>query len=229
MILSESFTKLDRGVNYVYFPPHTDYAPGYRPSSFFDELRVSKEDMKQPLGLSYVLYHHDTSEGAFCYADGSHNLQAHRGGLLSDYSTEEQAEILKTWTRLDGKAGDLVLFDPRGFHGQDQPTTTSRYSTITRFWRTDVFGRRQARPVPVYTMDLEGLSPRQLRVLGIGASSLTPLEHDHHAGFKKQRRAYAIATKLIEHSYDLRYLRKRLAPLRSTVKRILGRGSAVRR
>ena len=101
VILSESFTKLDRGVNYVYFPPHTDYAPGYRPSSFFDELRVSKEDMKQPLGLSYVLYHHDTSEGAFCYADGSHNLQAHRGGLLSDYSTEEQAEILKTWTRSD--------------------------------------------------------------------------------------------------------------------------------
>ena len=141
--------------------------------------------------------------------------------MIWDYGPDEQDEIRKHWVRIDGQAGDLVLFDPRGFHGQDQPTCKSRFATVSRFWRTDVFGRRQVRPVPVYTMDLQGLTDRQLRTLGIGAPSLTPLEHDHHAGFKKRQLPYKLAVTLIEHSYDLRYLRRRVQPLRSAVKRML--------
>ncbi len=224
VILSESFTKLDRGVDYVYFPTHTDYAPGYRPSSHYDEISLTREDMELPLGLSYALYHHDTTEGAFCFCAGSHKLYAFRGGMLTDYPKDEQAEIRSTWTRLDGRAGDMVLFDPRGFHGQDQPTTKSRIATISRFWRTDIFGRRQARPVPVYTMDLEGLTDRQLRVLGIGAQSLTPLQFDHHGGFRKRKRAYRLAINLIEHAYDIDHLKRRLQPLRSAAKRLLRPG-----
>ncbi len=228
VVLSESFTKLDRSVDYVYFPPHSDYMPDYRPSSHFDKIRATAEDMKHPLGLSYVLYHHDTTAGAFCYCAGSHKLGAHRGCQVTDYPEDERRAIMSTWTRLDGRKGDIVVFDPRGFHGQDQPSAANRYVTISRFWRTDIFGYHQARPLPVYTMDLAGLSERQLSVLGIGAQSLTPLEFDHHAGFKKRRRAYAIVTKLIEHAYDLDYAKKRLQPLRSRLRRLLRPGTGAK-
>ena len=122
VVVSESFTKLDRSVDYVYFPAHADYFQGYRsnPASGLDGL--SAELMAEPLGLSHVVYHHDTSSGAFCYAAGSHKHGARLGGMLYDYPEEEQAQVLSSWTRVDGKAGDMVLFDPRGFHGQDQPS-----------------------------------------------------------------------------------------------------------
>lgn len=212
VVVSESFTKLDRAVDYVYFPPHADYFEGYRSNPASDLEGLSPELMAGPLGLSFVMYHHDTSSGAFCYAAGTHKLGQRHGGMIYYYPEDEQERIMESWTRLDGRAGDVVLFDPRGFHGQDQPSHADRYVSITRYWRTDIFGRRQHRPMPVYVNDLAGFSERQLQTLGLGASSLMPLENDHHAGFKKRRLAYRLATALIDHAYDLDYVKQRLRP-----------------
>ena len=168
--------------------------------------------MAGPLGLSYVMYHHDTASGAFCFAPGSHKLGAPLGGRLDSYPKAQREEVERSWTRLDGRAGDVVLFDPRGFHGQDQPSRADRMVTITRYWRTDIFGRRQHRPMPVYINDLEGFSPHQLSTLGVGAASLTPLVSDHHGRFRLRKLPYRLATMAIEHAYDLDHLKNRLRP-----------------
>ena len=212
VVISESFTKLDQAVGYVYFPAHADYFQGYRSNPASGLEGLSAEQMAAPLGLSYVMYHHETSAGAFCYAAGSHLLGATQFGMISEQSQEMQAEVQRNWTRIDGQAGDVVLFDPRGIHGQDQPSHVDRYVTITRYWRTDIFGRRQHRPMPVYVNDLDGFNERQLETLGIGAASLMPLKADHHAGFRHRKLAYRLATAVVDHAYDLDYLKRRVRP-----------------
>ena len=222
VVVSESFTKLDRAVDYIYFPAHADYFEGYHPSEASRHVRLSAEQMSAPLGLSYVMYHHETHSGAFCFADGSHKLGAKLGGTLDDYPAAEREAVMANWSRLDGQAGDVVLFDPRGFHGQDQPSQVDRMVTITRYWRTDIFGRCQHRPMPVYVNDLAGLSARQLETLGLGAESLTPLDKDHHARFRLRRLPYRLATLVIEHAYDWDHLKRRLRPAYTKARGLLG-------
>lgn len=222
VVVSESFTKLDRAVDYVYFPAHSDYFEGYLSSESSSRAPLTAEDMAGPLGLSYVMYHHDTASGAFCFAAGSHKQGARLGGMLDAYPEDERDAVLRGWTRIDGRAGDIVLFDPRGFHGQDQPSRADRHCTITRYWRIDVFGRVQHRPMPVYVNDLAGLTPGQLETLGLGAASLTPLEADHHGRFKLRRLSYRLATLAIEHAYDLDHLKRRLRPAYVKARALLG-------
>lgn len=77
-VLAETNLKVDRGVGYVYFPMHSDFAVGWRKSA--DHVSpITEETIKLPLGVGGAVYLHDTSEGAFSYCTGTHKLRAPHG------------------------------------------------------------------------------------------------------------------------------------------------------
>ena len=57
--------------------------------------------------------------------------------------------------RCDGQAGDLVLFDDRGFHGPDQPTNADRTVILLDYYRVDTLGRVQV-SMPIWSSDIAG-------------------------------------------------------------------------
>lgn len=115
-ILADASVKYDSGVGYVYFSLHTDFAVGWKKDPKM-ERSLTEEQLQVPVGVGAAVYLEDTSEGAFSYCMGTHKLLAPKGQNLSDYSLTEQQAIRKSLVRCDGKAGDMVLFDDRGFHG----------------------------------------------------------------------------------------------------------------
>ncbi|MEK9660160.1 MAG: phytanoyl-CoA dioxygenase family protein, partial [Alphaproteobacteria bacterium] len=115
-ILAETNLKADRGMGYVYFPMHSDFAAGWRKST--DHVSpITQETMQLPLGVGGAIYLHDTSEGAFSYCTGTHKLGAPHGQNLSDYPETTQREVMAEKVRLDGRPGDVGLFGASGGRG----------------------------------------------------------------------------------------------------------------
>lgn len=197
-VLSEGFIKLDRPTPYVYFPLHSDYAPGHQRSPT-SEIRVSIDDMKAPLAVGGAVYLRDSKEGAFCFCIGSHKLMAPKGPKISDYSAEEQQKIIATKLRIEGKRGDLVLFDDRGFHGPDHPSSKHRLVLLLDWLRVQSWnGPKQITSFRVFTSDLARLDDTQLRVLGVGAEPLTPREDYHlHSFQKKHQKLHRLTAAMI--------------------------------
>src|SRR3989344_3038144 len=121
-ILSEAFIKFDKATPYEYFPLHADYAPDKKRSNFSD-IKTTQENIRTPLGVGGVLYLRDCTAGAFCYCIESHHLLAPKGHNLTDYEVSEQRKITENKLKLTGKKGDFILFDDRGFHGPDHPSS----------------------------------------------------------------------------------------------------------
>lgn len=174
-ILAEANLKADRGVGYPYFPLHADFAAGWtkradQPST------VTQETMEAPLGVGGMIYLHDTTEGAFCYCEGTHRLAAPHGQRLVSYPRDMQAEIIAKKVRVEGRKGDLVLFDDRGFHGPDHPSKKSRTAILVDYYRTDVLGNVQVTPLPVWSCDIGALSAKQLQVLGSTSTYTRPFD-----------------------------------------------------
>ena len=212
-VLAETNLKVDRGVGYVYFPMHSDFAVGWRKSA--DHVSpVTEETIKLPLGVGGAVYLHDTSEGAFSYCTGTHKLRAPHGQRLSNYPKEMQDEILAKKVRLDGRKGDIVLFDDSGFHGPDHPSRTDRTVILVDYYRTDILGNQQVTPLPIWSCDIGGLSPRQLRVLGADSGYIRPFDRYN---WSKIRNTWAFGpiTFLIENAFIGSHIRMKIKSMLS--------------
>jgi len=206
-VLAETALKFDAGVNYEYFPIHSDFAAGWKKRKDQDPL-LSEEAMKDPVGVGAAIYLHDTHEGAFTYCEGTHKLLSPHGQRLGDYPAEMQEFILSKRVRCDGQWGDMVLFDDRGFHGPDQPSKSDRLVILLDYFRVRTFGHMQVTPQPVWTSDLGGLSKTQLRVLGAGADYMVP-PIDYTRTRYKHSRMYNLVCSLIDKTYMVTHLKNR--------------------
>jgi hypothetical protein len=207
-ILAESNVKIDEGVNYTYFPLHADFSAGWSKSRASD-FRLSAEALELPIGIGGAIYLHDTTEGAFSYCEGTHRMMAPKGQALAVYPADEQRAIRAKKVRIDGRAGDFVLFDDRGFHGPDQPSRVQRTVILVDYFRVATFGYTQVSPMPVWTNDLGGLSAKQMRVLGAGAGYMVPPADYTSTRFKKSW-AYPVAKRLIENAYLWQHFKQRI-------------------
>ena len=206
-ILAQAGMRFDRGVGYNYFPVHADFASGWTHGPDFE---LTETDLRSVLSIGCILYLTHSSEGAFTYLKGTHRLYAPKGSELSDYTIDEQAELIQHRVRLDGNIGDLVIFDPRGFHGPDFPSISPRLSIIFHFYNTAVFGRRQLSPFPIFSSDIGKLTSRQVEVLGANAKAFyDPLQF---MGNRIRRTwAYKLAKVVTEHAFYTEHLMRKFS------------------
>ena len=183
-LLSEIFMKHDLGADELYFPYHAH------------DGRDRIDNARGVFGVGAIYYVHDTAEGAFCYSPGTHKLEFPHGTDLSKYPEPMKTDIIKGMRRIAGRAGDIVLFDERGFHGPEQPTKKSRTVVIYGYQGKRAFGNTLRSPVPVMLNDLGHLSPKQLNMLGLGASSRKDVRRFHIYGFNRSRHYPVLARKL---------------------------------
>ncbi len=217
-VLAEANVKIDAGVGYTYFDMHADFSEGWRKTADA-ETALTADDMKQPVGVGAAVYMHDTAEGAFSYCAGTHKMMAPRGPDLSAYPADERRSIMDKRVRVDGRAGDLVLFDDRGFHGPDQPCRKSRRVILLDYYRVATFGHTQVSPMQVWSNDLGGLSPRQLRVLGVGADYMVAPQDYMGTRFRRSG-MYRPVRMLIENAYLWHHFKQKIkASLRGGARR----------
>ncbi len=216
-VLSEAFIKLDRATPYVYFPLHTDYAVGTQRHK--NAPVVTSAMLSQKLGVGAAVYLEDCSSGAFVYGLGTHELGAPYGQDAADYPKGYlEKNVLPRLHRFDGKAGDVVLFDDRGFHGPDQPAQQNRLCLLLDWTNVEAWGGPvQVKPFSLWTTDIARLTPRQLRVAGVGAQPFGPAtEYHFHRRFKEDRPlAYSLARLVINTAFVPQHLR---ATLRSKLR-----------
>jgi ectoine hydroxylase-related dioxygenase (phytanoyl-CoA dioxygenase family) len=210
-VLAEANVKVDEPTPYEYFPLHADFDEGWRKSEDI-ERKLTKEELTLPIGVGGAIYLHDVSEGAFSYCTRTHKLLAPRGADFRNYPADEQANILKSWVRIDGKKGDLILFDDRGFHGPAQPSTARRSVILLDYYRVETFGYFQVSPMPIWSSDIGRLSEKQLRVAGAGAEYWIPPEKYMGTRFG-QNPIFKVAVKLVENAYLWPHYKQRLKRL----------------
>jgi hypothetical protein len=217
-VLSEATIKYDAPTSYEYFGLHSDYAIGTRRHADA-ETAVTAEMMEMPLGIGAAVYYHDCYEGAFSYSFGSHLVPKEHGQKLSAYSSDYQREIMAAWVRIEGRRGDVVVFDDRGFHGPTQPARASRLVMLLDWMNCAAWGGRvQVRPFPILTSDLGRLSARQFRLAGVGAQTMTTLDKYHLYYSFSQRRpmAHRLAASIVSNAYRIDHLK---AVARAALKR----------
>ena len=207
-LLAETNLKADRGVGYTYFPLHSDFAVGWRKDPAHTSP-ITQEVMQGPLGVGGAIYFHDTTEGAFSYCQGTHKLGSPHGQRLADYPKDMQKEIIAKKVRVEGRKGDIVLFDDSGFHGPDHPSRSDRTLILVDYYRTDVLGNDQVTPLPIWSSDIGGLSPRQLRVLGANSSFILPFDRYKWSKIKRTR-TYPLINFLINNAFIGGHLRMKL-------------------
>ena len=190
ILLQEIFVKHDIGSNLNYFNIHCHRE---------DSLRKTK-NFNRPYSVGFILYTHDTEAGAFLYAPKSHKQSIYYGSDLSSYPSEIRTDIRKRLCRINGKKGDIILFDHRGFHGPEQPVTTPRTVFIGGFHSSSDYFHKVKVPTPVFISDLVELNDKQLHVLGIRSTGSYFENQDvHYRSFKKTNRSFfKLAKKLID-------------------------------
>lgn len=204
--LAECFLKHDEGNNELYFPMHSDFAPGH-------PKMITDERMTTPFAIGAMLYTHDTTTGAFCYAIGSQNGSRAHGTALARYPKDIQDSVAASLVRIEGKAGDLVLFDDRGFHAPEQPVTVPRTVIILDYYDRTAFDAMTKTPLPVLATDLGRLSRRQIEWLGMGAKGvMLPYERYHVHGFYTQRH-YKVLSHVVDWMQRIDVLRSRVKKL----------------
>ena len=216
-IIAELYLKHDGGTNESYFGLHCDFWEGF---SNHDRASVtlSLEDLKKPLGTGALVYLHDTTDGAFCFCDASHKVAARHGSFLIDYPPDQRRAIAESLVRVDGRLGDLVLFDDRGFHGPDQPSRASRTVLVFDFYKVGVFGRDTKVAIPLFLNDLGNLDQHQLRVLGLGAGTMIPYEKFHIRRFDKSR-TFPLMKTMLAASFHAKHMHAQLGRIK---RRLLG-------
>ncbi len=211
-ILSEATLKLDKPTRYEYFGAHNDYVEGTRRSLRSDKV-VTKKMINNVLAIGGVLYLHDCTEGSFYYILKSHKFKANFGQSLNNYPQEIIEKFMASKIKLDGKRGDLILFDDRGFHGPSQPSSKIRKVLLLDWLSEKVWnGKYQMRPLTILSNEIDRLSPSQLRVIGSGARTFENLSDYHfYSKFKKKKRkTFFIIEKIIEYSFFWDHLKQNL-------------------
>lgn len=196
--LAECTLKHDEGSDELYFPMHSDFTAGSTWKQREGNPVISAELMQERFGVGAMMYLHDTTNGAFCYAVGTHTLGAPHGSSLGRYPQPMRSEIEAATVRIEGRKGDLVLFDDRGFHGPEQPVNVPRTVIIWDYYERKAFKNRTKTPIPVLPTDLGRLNERQLKWLGVGADGpMIPYDVYHMRGYDKSPH-YRIVRLVIE-------------------------------
>ena len=152
--LAEAFATLDKASSYAYFPLHSDFSEGWKKSNKMKKALTLK-DLKNPIGVGGILYLHNTSNGCFKYSIASHKLLSPYGQKIKNYPNSLRKKILDSVEIIKGLQGDLILFDDRGFHGPDQPSSKDRRVIIFDYYRDKTFGSTVVEPHKVKINDLE--------------------------------------------------------------------------
>ncbi len=208
-ILAEANVKADKGVGYTYFPLHADFSDGWRKAAHLPVM-IGAEEMKKPLGVGGAIYLHDTTEGAFCYCEGTHELGAPHGPNLASYPADEQKKIRSTLKRLDGLRGDVVLFDDRGFHGPDHPSKADRTVILLDYYRTDVFQNKQVTPMPIWSTDIGKMTSEQLRVMGAYSDHMLSPKEFKWNGRIKAARVFPLIKFLINNAFITTHVKNKI-------------------
>ena len=169
ILINEVFLKNDLGYNKQYFPYHRHTG--------VDLNNISHN----PFGCGMALYLHDTEEGAFCYSIGSHKeeLTIHTNKIDIIYNHPNKIDLIKNLFRINGKIGDIILFDEKGFHGPEQPTSIPRKVILSGYQLKKHSNNKTRTAIPVLISDLQGLSSMQTNAIGIGSGTRTKYESYH--------------------------------------------------
>lgn len=161
VFISDFFVKKDLGKNLLYFDIHTHNLKEETDNQINDKTY-------KPKSIGFLLYTHDTEEGAFVYAPFSHKyVTEFYGEHLRDYPEKTINDIRPTLRRINGKKGDIILFDHRGFHGPEQPVKVPRTVFIGGYQSAKNFGYKIRIPILIYMSDLACLNERQKNALGL--------------------------------------------------------------
>jgi len=182
--------KHDMGANETYFPYHRHTGV---------DLTNRKN---RPYGCGVLFYLHDTEKGAFCYSLGSHKLSLEENdeALMDKHPNLE--ELKNNLKRINGKAGDIIIFDENGFHGPEQPTKTPRTVILANYQLAKYINNKTRHAFPVVMSDLKNLTSTQLRCMGFGTGSNIGYEDLHFRKFDDSKN-YKKIKKVIENKMFL--------------------------
>ena len=206
--LTEIFFKKDLGHNKIYFPYHKHKGT---------ELNINAI---RPFGCGTMLYLHDTDIGAFCYALGSHNISSNdtneeNDSLLS--SSNNRLEIENNLHRIQGKIGDIIIFDERGYHGPEQPVKETRTVLLYGYQSIKATKNSTRTEIPIIINHLKGLSIRQLNTIGFNSNSRGKYEDYHLRSFSKQNTYKYMRLSL----QIITYINLKIKNLKYTIKNII--------
>ena len=185
--LAEANLKYDEGLNHVYFPMHSDFDTNWKMPFSSRSLNLGIEDFKKIIGCGIMVYLEDTIDGAFCYSPGSHKFHDHNNTSVEKWNEESRNKVYQNILRIEGKKGDIVLFNDLGAHGPEQPVKVHRKVLLGDYYNKDVFGFEAKTAIPVYLSDLSNLSPEQLKILGVGAKPMSYAEDYHTRDFNRMK------------------------------------------
>ncbi|MEQ8284643.1 phytanoyl-CoA dioxygenase family protein [Thalassospira sp.] len=208
--LVECFLKRDESSGEVYFPFHSDFHIGWKAKDIVGPLE--QKDFDKPFATGAMVYLHDTVDGAFCYAKGTQHLPPVEQSTLACRTAEEQQLIMDNLVRVEGKAGDIAIFDDRGFHGPDQPYISDRTVLIYDFYSQNFFGDFVKAEMPIFVSDLGGLSELQKSALGFDASVAFEYDDYHvHLFPRYHPRTYKMLTLVMNICRKVARLRRQLS------------------
>ena len=190
ILIGGAYLKHDMGANEVYFPYHRHTGA---------DLTNRKN---RPYGCGIVLYVHDTEEGAFCYSLGSHKLSLEENDVAEMDKHPNLEELKNNLKRINGKAGDIIIFDENGFHGPEQPTKKSRTVILGSYQLAKYTNNKTRHAFPVVMSDLKNLTNTQLRCMGLGTGTNLSYENVNYRKFD-DRKDYKKIKKVIENKMFL--------------------------
>ena len=165
--------------------------------------------MKKRLGLGCIIYLKDcdTASGNFMYALGSHKSIFLKGGAIKNYSKKEKDNIYSQMVNLDGKKGDIIIFDDRGWHGPNQPAKKNRTVVELDFTNPSYLGRWQAIDLQLPISMLTDLEEKELRILGKNSKILYD-KYNYKISTFNRNPLFKIQEWLIKYAYITEHYKK---------------------
>ena len=176
--MTECFLKQDLGTNISYFPYHR-----HTGSDLNTNDNITKHTNNK-FGCGVMFYLHDTKDGAFCYAPGSHKTPINtKIYLLNQDSNKDR--INKELRRIVGPKGSIVIFNEAGWHGPEQPVTTQR-TVILSGYQSRIYSDNKTRTeIPILVSNIGSLSDLQKRAIGFSSGSRSNFKDYHMRNGKK--------------------------------------------
>ena len=172
VVMTECFLKKDLGTNISYFPYHR-----HTGSDLNTDDDVTKRTNNK-FGCGVIFYLHDTSDGAFCYAPGSHKTPMDTKIYLLNQDPNKDA-INQKLRRIVGPKGSVVIFNEAGWHGPEQPVTTPR-TVILSGYQSRIYSDNKTRTeIPILISNIHSLSAVQKRAIGFSSGSRSDFK-DYH-------------------------------------------------
>lgn len=174
ILITEAFLKNDIGDNTVYFPYHRHTGINGNTKLF---------------GCGVILYLDNiTEEGSFCYSLGSHKMNLENEHEVLDKSSKKEI-CLKNLRRINGKKGDIIIFDESGYHGPEQPTKISRTAIFSGYRSKSKCYNQTKTEIPLLNTSLHMLDQNQKDALGFNCKASMNYEEYH---LRKRSNIYSV-------------------------------------